>query len=35
MGRRKSRRVTGELKVGKLKPIKSSAINKHKLGGGF
>ena len=35
MGKRRSKRVTGELKVGKLKPIKSSAMTKHKLGGGF
>jgi len=32
MGKRKA---TGNLKVGKLKPIKASAIGKHKLGGGF
>jgi len=35
MGKRKgSRRATGELKIGKLRPIKASAIGKHKLGGG-
>lgn len=34
MGKRKgSRRATGELKIGKLKPIGASAIGKHKLGG--
>lgn len=34
MGKRKSsRRVTGELKIGKLKPIGASAMGKHKLGG--
>jgi len=34
MGKRKgSRRVTGELKIGKLKPIKASGIGKHRLGG--
>ncbi len=33
MGKRKgSRRVTGELNIGKLKPIKASAMTKHKLG---
>lgn len=34
------RRPTGDLKVGKLKPIRSmgkrtSSLGKHKLGGGF
>lgn len=37
MGKRKgSRRVThatGDLKIGKLKPIGASAMGKHKLGG--
>ena len=32
MGKRKSSRVTGELKIGKLRPIKASAMGKHKLG---
>lgn len=32
MGKRKGKRVTGELNIGKLKPIKASAMTKHKLG---
>jgi hypothetical protein len=31
MGKKRS----GDLKVGKLKPIKASAISKHRLGTGF
>jgi len=34
LGKRRSARVTGDLKVGKLKPIKASSIGKHKLGSG-
>ena len=36
MGKRKSKRAThatGDLKIGKLKPIGASAMGKHKLGG--
>jgi hypothetical protein len=32
MGKRKASRVTGELKIGELRPIKASAMGKHKLG---